>query len=121
MTTPKNKQEHIEFIAYYLIDKIQPITTKDIESGSEYWGGYEYHFKYFPELYNYKYLWTPKNYPKPYKTNFVMTKYTLTTLKNMLKLLDIDVEYEYACFKNKEERFHLEYKIIMKKLYDYMI
>ena len=121
MTTPKNKQEHIEFIAYYLIDKIQPITTKDINSGSEFWGGCEYHFKHFPELYNYKYLWTPKNYPKPHKTSFVMTKYTLTTLKNMLKSLDIDVEHEYECFKNKEERFHLEYKIIMKKLYDYMI
>ena len=118
MTTPKNKQEHIQFIAYYLIDKIQPITTKDINSGIEYWGGYEYNFKHFPELYNYRYLWFQQTNPlkMSYKMSFVMTKYTLTTLKNMLKSLDIDVEHEYKCFKNNEERFHLEKKIIMKKL-----
>ena len=104
MTTPNSKQEYIEFLAYYFIGKEQWTTIRGNCN-------IEYYYKHLPDLYNYKYLWTYHTTPPRmcYKMSYIKSKYTLTTLKNMLKSLDIDVEYEYACFKNKEERFHLKH------------
>jgi hypothetical protein len=104
MTTPNSKQEYIEFLAYYFIGKEQWTTIRGNCN-------IEYYYKHLPDLYNYKYLWTFYTAPPRmcYKMSYIKSKYTLTTLKNMLKSLDIDVEHEYASFKNKEERFHLKH------------
>ena len=99
MSTPITKEDHINLIRYYLIDKIQLISVRDSVDENVFNTDFLYYYNRLPEEFDYQYFENTD-----YKMSYMKSLYTLPELKNLLQSFEIDIEYEYSRYKSNEVR-----------------